>query len=236
MDIFAFFDIQVLVLIFSVFLGGIMGFLIKQTKDIPTKLALSLSGSYLFAISILHLIPEAYSTNHNHETGMAILIGFFLQLLLELFSKGIEHGHTHAHPENPFPFAITISLCAHAFTEGLPLGIESSDQTSPLLWAISIHKIPVAFILTLFLIEAGIKKQTTILVLLIFAAMAPIGSFCTANFAFLMAYHEYILGIAIGIFLHVSTTILFESSENHRFNLYKFAAILTGASLAYITH
>ena len=227
---------QVTILLLSVILGGLLGAFLSKTKDNHTKLALALSGSYLFAISILHLIPEAYSINHNHSIGIAILGGFFFQLLLEFFSKGIEHGHTHGHPENPFPLAIIISLCAHAFTEGLPLGIESTEETSPLLWAIAIHKIPVAFILTLFLIEAGSKKHTTFLVLLLFAIMAPLGSFCTSNFSIFNTHQEYILGIAIGIFLHVSTTILFESSENHRFNLFKFAAIILGAGLAFITH
>jgi hypothetical protein len=38
----------------------------------------------------------------------------------------------------------------------------------------------------------------------------------------------------VGIFLHISTTILFESSENHRFNLIKFLVIILGAGLAFM--
>ena len=34
--------------------------------------------------------------------------------------------------------------------------------------------------------------------------------------------------LVIGVFLHISTIILFESSENHKFNLQKFLAILAG--------
>jgi len=36
----------------------------------------------------------------------------------------------------------------------------------------------------------------------------------------------------IGIFLHVSTTILFEAEENHRYNLQKFLTILVGLGVA----
>lgn len=39
------------------------------------------------------------------------------------------------------------------------------------------------------------------------------------------------MAIVIGIFLHISTTILFESGSDHRFNLYKIVAILTGGLL-----
>jgi len=42
------------------------------------------------------------------------------------------------------------------------------------------------------------------------------------------------MGVVIGIFLHISTTILFESTENHRFNSIKFIVILLGAGLAFL--
>jgi hypothetical protein len=40
------------------------------------------------------------------------------------------------------------------------------------------------------------------------------------------------MAVVIGIFLHISTTILFESSENHRFNLQKFVVIILGTLMA----
>jgi hypothetical protein len=39
--------------------------------------------------------------------------------------------------------------------------------------------------------------------------------------------------LVIGIFLHVSTTILFESSEGHRFDITKLLAIVSAILLAY---
>jgi len=37
----------------------------------------------------------------------------------------------------------------------------------------------------------------------------------------------------IGIFLHVSTTILFEASKNHSFNATKLAVVIAGILIAY---
>ena len=42
-----------------------------------------------------------------------------------------------------------------------------------------------------------------------------------------------ILAIVVGIFLHISTTIIFETSENHKFNLLKLVSILVGCSFAF---
>jgi zinc and cadmium transporter len=43
-----------------------------------------------------------------------------------------------------------------------------------------------------------------------------------------VVWYKRIMAVVIGIFLHISTTILFESGAGHRFNLYKMAAIITG--------
>jgi hypothetical protein len=37
----------------------------------------------------------------------------------------------------------------------------------------------------------------------------------------------------VGMFLHISTTIIFETSENHKFNLAKLTAILLGVGLSF---
>jgi hypothetical protein len=44
----------------------------------------------------------------------------------------------------------------------------------------------------------------------------------------LTAMAPKIMAIVIGIFLHISTTILFESSSNHRFNFMKMVVIVIG--------
>jgi hypothetical protein len=48
--------------------------------------------------------------------------------------------------------------------------------------------------------------------------------------AFMSATH----GLVIGILLHVSTTVIFETGEGHAFNYKKLIATLLGLSIAFI--
>jgi len=189
----------------------------------------------------LHLIPQVYSSA-DKSIGIFIIIGFFFQILLEFFSEGIEHGHIHVHKQDDhhhsaFPTAVILSLCVHSFLEGMPLA-EAGDTSKRLLAGIVLHNIPVAFALMAMLTDSGVKKWTSVLLLLVFASMAPIGSMLSSSLSShqemlnLTQYYDRIMALVIGIFLHISTTILFESSEDHRFNLIKFATIITGAVLA----
>ena len=75
--------------------------------------------------------------------------------------------------------------------------------------------------------------------LIVFAMVTPLGTFTSYAIGQnmiggLSMYFDKIMAVVVGIFLHISTTILFESSENHRFNLIKFIVILLGASVALI--
>ncbi len=224
-------------------LSGLSIFLFKNGNNkTRLKLFLAFSGSYLFAISVVHILPEIYA-REEHHIGIYILIGFFFQILLELFSEGIEHGHMHVHKHASaaFPTTLMLSLCIHSFLEGMPLAQSLSYHGghTQLLWGIVLHHIPVAFALMSMLLESKVKVSIAIVCLLLFALMAPLGALAsniisTSLIIDLSLYFDKIMGIVVGIFLHISTTILFESSENHRFNLYKFAVIVVGALLATI--
>jgi len=225
------------VLFFCAFLGGSSIFLVKSDKSKLLKLILSFSGSYLFAITVLHLIPDAYSGPDKGEIGIFILIGFLLQVFLEQFSEGVEHGHIHKHHDgHVFPFGIMISLCLHAFLEGMPL---AKDQHNELIFGISLHHIPAAFALASILMQNHFKKGSIVLYLLIFAVMAPLGFYVSVGLSNgtiggIDAYFNKIMGIVIGIFLHISTTILFESSADHKINTRKMIAVLLGIGVALI--
>ncbi|HEY6161841.1 MAG TPA: ZIP family metal transporter [Bacteroidia bacterium] len=209
------------------------------------KLILSFSGAYLFGISVLHLLPEVYqSPSGGYSIGLFILAGFVLQILMEFFSEGIEHGHihVHAHAGKAFPTTMMIALCVHSFLEGMPLTNTyrpiNEHTHNNLLTGIILHNIPIAIALMSMLLQSHISRRNAILWLLVFASMTPLGTF-SANFigshsAESGIYFNRIMGVVIGIFLHISTTILFESSENHRFNLLKFVVILLGAGAALV--
>jgi zinc transporter ZupT len=115
----------------------------------------------------------------------------------------------------------------HAFSEGLPIHHTGEN----LLWAIIVHKIPIAIVLTTFLIQTNYSKKIIFIFLFFFGLMSPLGVFLGNKINFFTHYYTEITALIIGVFLHISTIILFESSENHKFNLQKFTAILLGVLL-----
>ena len=115
--------------------------------------------------------------------------------------------------------------------EGIPL---ANDEHQELLWAIVVHKIPITIVLGSFLVHSKASFFKCISLLLLFALMSPLGSVIGANTNFIINYKTEITAIIIGIFLHISTIIIFESSENHKFNIAKFVAILIGFGVALI--
>lgn len=226
-----------IVLFFAALLGGLAIFLVKNDKSKLLKLILSFSGAYLFAITVLHLIPDAYSGSDSAEIGIYILIGFLLQIFLEQFSEGVEHGHIHKHVHNhSFPYGIMISLCLHAFLEGMPL---ARDHHNEFIFGIALHHIPAAFALASILMQSHVNKSGIVVYLAIFAIMAPLGYWVSlglsnGSLGGIETYFNKIMGIVIGIFLHISTTILFESSADHKINIRKMLAVLLGIGIALI--
>ncbi|TXD49153.1 ZIP family metal transporter [Polaribacter sp. IC073] len=221
-----------ILLIASVLLGALLVFIIKPGNKI-VRLLLAFSGAYLLSVTILHLLPEVYTeTTDSKRVGIFILIGIILQSVLESFSKGAEHGHIHIHSDGKeFPTLLFVSLCLHAFSEGLPIH-HAGDN---LLWAIIVHKIPIAIVLTTFLIQTKYSKKIVFSFLFFFGIMSPLGVLLGDKIDFFINYYTEITAVIIGVFLHISTIILFESSENHTFNLQKFTAILLGILLTIFT-
>ena len=151
-----------IVLIISVFIGALIVQAVKELNANAIKLLLAFSGAYLFAISVFHLLPEVYSDG-NKTVGIFILLGFILQIILEFFSQGIEHGHTHIH-NKAIPISMLISLAIHAYLEGMPLAdVNAHGHThhfqDSLLTGIAIHKIPVTIVLMSLFAQAGYSKM-----------------------------------------------------------------------------
>ena len=157
------------------------------------------------------------------------MLGLLLQIILEFLSKGVEHGHLHFKGNSKaFPLLLLISLSLHSLLEGFPL-----DNDNHLLHGVVVHKIPVAAILSVFLLQSKLSKSKVFLFLGFFALMTPFGSWLKNNVPLISEYATYVNAVVIGIFLHVSTTILFESSKNHSFNASKLGVIILGILLAY---
>ena len=192
------------------------------------KYLLSFSGAYIFGLTVVHLLPETYELGTSVKyISLAILGGFFLQIVLEYFTQGIEHGHIHIHKEKPFPIMLFIALFIHAFFEGNLLGDESdSMDTWGYVFGLTIHKIPVAIVLGIIL-KAHFNKGISILLVTIFALATPLGSFLSSVLDENMV--SVVNGVVAGSFLHISTTILFESTPDHKFDFKKFLLAIIGA-------
>ena len=215
----------------------------KPSDPNKLKLLIAFSGAYLLSITALHMLPEVFiGDDRGAYFGSFVLIGFFIQVMLEYLSGGIEHGHAHTHRTAGLPVGLMIGLCLHAFLEGMPLGAGHSHHghehshgdshgVEPLLLGIVLHKYPVAMVFLAMLLNSGLGKPKAFGLLAVFAAMAPLGTLLS-GVDVIGQYHRESLAIVIGIFLHVSTTILFESSEGHRFNAYKMMAIAAGLALS----
>ncbi|TVZ28140.1 hypothetical protein JM83_3247 [Gillisia sp. Hel_I_86] len=213
----------------SVLIGFFIALFLKPNSSLTFKLLLSFSGAYLLSVTVFELLPEVYSSGDS-QIGVFIMLGLLLQIVLEFLSKGAEHGHIH-HEGNTahFPVLLLISLGIHSLLEGFPL-----NTSEHLLYGVAIHKIPVAAILSAFLLQLNIGKFKVALFLILFAFMTPLGSWMSANFEILNEYTTYISAVVIGIFLHVSTTIIFEASKTHTFNASKLGVIVAGILLAYL--
>jgi len=215
--------------ILSVWAGYFLAFFLRPKSQKGIKLLLAFSGAFLLALTFFELIPELYKNNDSKHISIFILLGILFQIFLEFFSKGAEHGHIHLSKKKIyFPILLFSSLSVHAFIEGIPIHEDGS-----MLYAIVVHKLPVAILLSIFLINSKIKKSLAILFIVIFSFMTPLGSYVASYTTVLDTIRNELIGLAIGIFLHISTIILFESSQEHVFNLKKLVVIIIGIILAY---
>jgi zinc and cadmium transporter len=236
------FNFSLVFLFGAILLSGLSFFLFKSINRRYLKLTLSFTGAFLFSICVMEMIPSVYA-NNGASIGLFILVGFFSQIIIEFFSEGIEHGHIHVHHkhEHAFPLTMMIGLCIHSFLEAMPLPrFNNSDHSHhSLLYAIILHHIPIAFSLLSMLKASGTKPRTAVICLIVFAAMPPLGAISStlidlSSVTNAALYYDRILAVVIGIFLHVSTTILFETGHDHRFNITKLIVIILGASLAFV--
>ena len=225
---------DLLFLFLSVAVGAIIVEIFKPTKSKNIQLLLTFSGAYLLSVSVIHLIPELFIDNISNNIGIFILTGFLIQILLEYFSKGIEHGHFHK--KNTIPFTVLISLCLHSFLEGIPLGGHLHDHAhNALLTGILLHKAPVSIVLLSLFLQNGMSKIKAYFLLVLFALMTPLGVYSGNFFTEISNYKDEIMAIVIGVFLHISTTILFESTDGHRFSFQKILTIIIGACIAILS-
>lgn len=216
-----------------------------KMEPVSLRLLLAFSAGYLFALAIMHMMPEVFATSPGRIGGLFIVLGFCLQLMIDTFSTGIEHGHVHLHTHDchkHLPMGIIIGLYIHSFLEGLPVydphALHAAQTNYQLIFGLAVHNVPITIAFAALLTEHEHRKMRRILLLILFSSMAPLG--------YLVSYFLHSIGIqnnalyssaayalVIGIFLQISTAILFESSDHHRYNLKKVLVMACGILLAY---
>lgn len=212
----------------SVIIGYAIALAIKPKNKTNLKLLLAFSGSFLLSLTVMHLLPDVYESK-TPNIGLFIMVGILFQIILEFFSKGAEHGHVHGQAEmHEMPWLLFISLCIHAFMEGFPVSHHHS-----LAIGIAIHHLPIAIILTTFFVNSNLNKKAIFLFMITFALMTPLGNLMSDYLPILNQYYVQITAVVIGILFHISSTIIFESSEGHKFNIAKVSMIILGIGLAY---
>ena len=226
--------------------GALVGVVSAARMGQWLKPLLAFSGAYLFALTITHILPEALTLlpATPQRVGYWVLAGFFGQLLLEVLSQGIEHGHVHApsaSEQGRVPLLLVLALVVHSLLEGSILvkgagSAEVGKHFYALVLGVALHHVPAAVALaTLLRLRLGSFRRVWPW-LLVFALASPAG-LVFSNYLVLEqllgpAVYAGLLGFVAGTFLHVSTTILFETSPEHRLNWPKLGATLGGLLLA----
>jgi zinc transporter ZupT len=246
--------LKLLVLFLTPLLSGLLIFLVPKGKNTNYKMLLVFAGSYLFAITVIHILPELYRQSLGLELiGLFVLIGFFLQQLLEYFTSGVEHGHlhtidhnhTHGHDHSHHHHSVSAlvllsALCIHAFLEGgmlaQPVSIGPVYDPYAILLGIALHRAPAAFALMTVLAVQLQSRKKAVPYLIGFSLAAPVGLVISSYLANAELVSStgliYLYALVCGNFLHISTTIVFESSPGHKFNARKMAFAVFGALVA----
>ena len=246
--------LKTLVLFFTPLLSGLLVFLLPKGRNIAFRLILVFAGSYLFSITIIHILPDLFRQPFAAEyVGICVLAGFFLQQFLEYFTSGIEHGHIHSHESHDHrphihnssqrtisALVLLTALCIHAFLEGAMLAesqhVKPFYDVNAILLGIALHRAPAAFALMSVLTFQLGSRAKTIPFLIGFSLAAPLGLFISSYMTELQVMSErsmiILYAVVCGNFLHISTTIVFESSPEHHFSARKLAVALFGALVA----
>ncbi|NLR81986.1 ZIP family metal transporter [Chitinophaga eiseniae] len=224
--------------------GGLIPMTIKRVSANFSIYLLAFTGAFLFGVVIMHLLPEVYH-ELGHQAGIYIVLGFFLQVFLQQLSHGMEHGHTHLPQEHHHHIAVTpllLGLSIHAFMEGIPLGFKYDDQSAlpSLMAGVAAHKIPEALTLMTVMIHAHKKRSELWSILVCFALVTPIAALLAGwmgnRFEVVQHYLLYVVALVVGAFLHISTTIFYESgTKHHELSRKKVLAIAIGLLLAFLT-
>ncbi len=241
-------------IIYIIIIVGVLlcGLPLLAKRSLPAKAVDYIStfgAAFLFAVCFLHLVPHVFENAGNSallslRQGIWVLVGFLIQLLLEILTRGVEHGHNHAqccaeseahHHHHTHPIVgLMIGLSLHSFMEGMPLVTPSGQVEYGLLSGIVLHNIPITLMLVSLFVNNEFSVGKSYLLLAVFALMTPLGSMVN-HFMIspLGNFEQPVMGLVVGILLHVSISILFNHDVGKKSKL-KFLLIVLAFAVAYL--
>ncbi|MEL7147787.1 MAG: ZIP zinc transporter [Bacteroidota bacterium] len=179
--------LNAVILIVTTFAAGMSNYVVKNKDGAIFKGPLVFAGSYLFSITIIHILPELFTeADEPYSVGIALLIGFFLQHFLEYFSSGVEHGHVHHHDHGHMhkgasSIGLLVALCIHALLEGAllshPSSMHEQHESHTILFGIIIHKMPAAF--ALMSVLSYLFEKKTIPIIFLYSSYYGVYNDCT---------------------------------------------------------
>lgn len=236
------------ILFLIAFLPSVLVYFFGMKNSDQYKYILSFSGAYLFSITIIHILPEAITeTGDVKLAGIFVLIGYYLQMFIEYFSTGVEHGHMHLHHHHHGreKYFIMLAMCVHGFLEGSllmhPSHMHADETHNTLMIGLILHKIPEAFALATVLISMMQLRRSIFGWQALFALATPIGLLASDYLMDSGIADERIGGLIFalvaGNFLYISTTIFFEANPEHKFKTNRIVmAIIGGVSAVVVEY
>lgn len=219
------------------FLGGMIT-LIKSWSDEWLHLFLSFGAGIFLGVVFLHLMPEAIAYGHSVMVPTMVLVGYLLLFFLEKFLFSHGPGDT-VHSHKVISITAMAGLSVHSLIEGLGLAVGSTDVRlgAVILLSILAHKATAAFSLTSLFVLGEFPKKKSILLLLLFSLMTPLGALVMTPF---FAYGskivvEVLTGLTAGTFLWVATgDMLPEVFHTQDKRWVKLALLLAGIAVMFL--
>lgn len=238
--------------IFAVSLaGGFLPLLLKWT-DRLRHAALALSTGIFLGAVFLHLLPSlggmvdagpADHAGHGDEgrlMWLCVLLGVLGVYLVEALVLR-THDKDDRHRHRAVGYAALLGLTVHSLTTGIGYAAARGrpEVADPMLLAILTHKGFESFsLLTVFQL-AGFPRWQTLLMVLLFSAVTPLGVVAGALFANGLADMGVLIATALaaGTFLYVCVGELLPEVFHHREDIVvKIALLAAGIGMTMFVH
>lgn len=208
--------------------------LLRRWSDETLHVFLACGAGVFLGAVFLHLLPEVFELSHGYTVPVAVLVGFLLIFFMEklLFASG-DGSYAHGH----FVLSMTAlaGLSIHALFDGLALAATSENSTvrTAVFVSVAAHKISEAFTLGALLNLTTLPRRSTILYVILFSLMTPIGGILLAPLFSLTSAATLapLTGLATGSFLYIATgELLPEAFHSRRNRGLNFLLLLLSAS------